>query len=357
MLSKSKENTRLNLLFICVDCHKPCIATYNSWCEDHDSISNILNNCKIVISNVPCTNCSYFQIFKKYETKLNNNNFYHLPLCNFCVNKFMAMFNAQIELYESYCSYIIRHIDKNSQEVIPRLFSNVQEIHFENRKFLEAQRSQRASKIYSNSVNKENHQEAPIQPRIPERKSKPTGNSNGINSLLLCATFNISFNRLYGTINGQRIGTRTPDNVPLNENDGALIFLCQMILYIAQIVNVKVNDMRLKQYMELKTKNDNQFVEVRFPDFEKHNKMRKFNMHIDHIFEISSRIFRSEFLESRLTFTVPHEINLNDKTIGGKPFNIDKKRPYEFTHAMKMLLVNFKAIQSLALKHYILSIS
>ena len=175
----------------------------------------------------------------------------------------------------------------------------------------------------------------------------------GFNGVGMCLAFQISFSRIYGCINGQRIGTRTPDVVPEDEIDLGFYFLAQLARAMGEAVGVAVSALTVGVGVVLTDGSGGDPITLTSYDFKDRKSIQRFGNAMKRFMTVCWNIFEAPAIVDSGSVP-PHTIDLDSHTISNQSYLFDRKNPSRFTTAMKWLLFNFKYIQRLA---YIATVS
>ncbi|KAH0785016.1 hypothetical protein GPJ56_010962 [Histomonas meleagridis] len=208
------------------------------------------------------------------------------------------------------------------------------------------------------SANTQKHLDALLssKPTLPECAPIPTsttiphstsiGNSSDLdfNSIMLASTFRISTFRHYATINGNRIGTNTPDPVQYDEFDSGLYFLVQLLQAIGRMISSPITSFNLTseiQFINSKGVSD-VFTSLKLKSSKT---IASFREATKLLFKVSHKLFW-DLTKININFSIPNEIDLKNSKISGESYIYDPKKPYLFTYAIKRLVMDLKMIQA-----------
>ena len=192
----------------------------------------------------------------------------------------------------------------------------------------------------------------PTMIEIPEEGPRETRSgeehNRGFSSLVLCRTFYIHSEKLYGAINGMRLGWCALDPVPQWEIRCALVELGRLIEVVSIYTRVMVNNVRVREEMEV-IGEDGEFAPVETGFMKSSRQNTEFNRQMVVLFGVCAELFESKFIATSV-FSPVFGIDMTKRTIDGESFAFNKKRPDGWSKAMRLLLLNFKSIQTRALE-------
>lgn len=283
------------------------------------------------------------------------------PLCDSCMKSALLIGYCQVSLSQILRIYSFQLNLSNGNFVAfdEDIKYRIQSSHVENRNFHKARKMTIDQKI------------APSQPQraialiSDDLVDSPSTNNSlktprnkqniSFKACTLHTVFSFSYNRHYSTINGFRLGTLTPDTVTRTEVDTALFFLCQFVIFLGKMVGVNVKYIRTNLYMEAISENET-FAEVHLPSPKsKKKKYELFNSCMETFFNVCYTIFSKPCINESYR-RPPFLIDLTTKKIGDVPFKFSKKDPSRWTHAMRLLTIDLKTIQYLALENFVNSV-
>lgn len=375
---EKKDPLTFYSIFICNSCHLACVGTPSSWIiafrlssDNEQTVVPKLseNEQQTVVTKTSIENKTFVLNFKEEWTfkkqydeiaKSLKKNFIDLPLCSCCLKRILAIGYTQFSLIQSLEMYISKINDpKIVEQFADDILYKIKKGHTDNRDF-------------RNAIKTVGYQKgAPYQPEKPtfisrndkndtinntfKLKSSNLKQDSSFKSCTMHSVFYISFIRHYATINGYRLGSLTPDFVTRKEVDTGLFFLAQLVIFIGNIIGVNMNDIQAKNCMEIRTENGD-FSEVHFPKPKsKQKRYDTFNNCMDKFFQICYNIFSKKCINESHR-RPPFHIDISIKRIGDLPYKFSKKDPSRWTHVMRLLAVNLKTIQFLALENFIDSI-
>ncbi|KAH0793710.1 hypothetical protein GPJ56_002431 [Histomonas meleagridis] len=170
----------------------------------------------------------------------------------------------------------------------------------------------------------------------------------GFGSIMLSSTFYLSTCRHYATINGNRLGTNTPDIVSPDEFDRGLYLLIQLLQVIGKVVSSPIPEFNLTT--EIHYINNKGISDVFTSQKLKVNKtISSFKEATKLLFKACHRLFW-DLCKMNANFSVPNDIDLKTSKISGESYIYDRKSPHTFTYAMKKLVMNLKTIQTKAME-------
>ena len=180
-----------------------------------------------------------------------------------------------------------------------------------------------------------------VSPKKENMYKKIDTSNIAVGSLLVFSMFPISACRHYGTINGFRLGTLTPDAVPYEEIDQGFFFLCQLFIVLGKQTRANTKSIMLNSEINIKLPGE------AFTPFSSsllkggRKKIQRFNEYICYLFELFKQLFF--FFNGQPN--IPNIVNTNNRTINEVSYVYDPKNPDKWTLAMKYTLINFKSVQ------------
>ena len=367
-------------IFICKSCHLACVALPSTWIVLHRTLKMKAqeNDSKPIIDNTHHYNANPYivnknfllnfngewnfqDVYEKITKEVSNKFYFDLPLCDCCMKKALSMGFCQFSLTQALDIYLSEiSIPGNTNLFVEDILYNIQRMHVENRDFKHASKIAIDQKVATYSPKKNRKPENQDDEKTTKANSNAYRlprfrNSSSFKSCTLHTVFSFSFCRQYATINGFRLGSLTPDTVSRPEVDTGLFFLSQFVIYLGKMVGVNITDIRTSRYMEVQSEQGT-FEEVHFPSPKsKQKKYDWFNICMARFFQICYEIFSKPCINESQR-RPPFQIDVSEKKIGDLPYKFSKKDPSRWTHVMRLLVINFKTIQFLALENFVNSI-
>lgn len=160
----------------------------------------------------------------------------------------------------------------------------------------------------------------------------------------IITAFKITIMRHYGCINGNRVGTKTPDIVPEDEMDNGLFFIAQLLKEYGRILELDTSAIRVGVNVTLVNENGEDPIILTTTDFKDRKGIHRFGDAMKRLMAVAARIFTcTPLAEARCT--PPQEIDTKDHKIAGVSYLYEKRNPADFTKAMRNLLFAMKYIQ------------
>jgi hypothetical protein len=189
---------------------------------------------------------------------------------------------------------------------------------------------------------------SPQPPQLSAPPSPPqTQVASPFAALTLGTVFHITTKRHYGCINDNRLGTTTPDVVPVDEFDRAIFFLAQLVQAMARMADVQTADLVVGTSVFVSE--DGKPVAITSGDLKSRKGLQTFHTGIRRLVAIVQSIFESPMLAGS-NFMPPHQIDMEKTELSGDSFIYNKKKPAGFTAAMKFLLFDLKYAQKHAMQ-------
>ena len=276
-----------------------------------------------------------------------SKSFHQFPLCHDCEAAQCKYLTSERRFYDSqsqYFSKILAEGNTDKCEEMEKLVQRVQQ---------EASVLEEVMNMNSREVAKLASATTPAEvPEAGKRRMKPQRKVPhvkpaiplGFNGVGMCLSFHISFNRIYGCINGYRIGTRTPDIVPEEEIDLGFHFLAQLARSLGVAVGVDVSSLTVGVGVVLTDERGADPIVLTSYDFKDRRSIQRFGNAIRRFMAVCWNIFEAPAIVDSGSVP-PHTIDLESDTISEQSYLYDRKNPSRFTTAMKWLLFNFKYIQ------------
>ncbi|OHT16490.1 hypothetical protein TRFO_41811 [Tritrichomonas foetus] len=348
-------------IFICKSCQKSTYALFKQWNVDVTE-----SKPKIITKTIPIHYKHYkvriyikdsqWTLSENYKIALesfHNLYFDYFPLCSDCMKEYIYLFTDITQFYDSFSSYIIKHV-YNKNNIVPSKF--LDEVYLSHHRLNDFKKAVSSIKVIKPLLGKEPIRKIKYytQPKSPtkniqmkknlKQKRKTKDNSSIISSIILVKSFQISFNKHYGTINEMRIGNLTPDEVPIEEIERGLYFLGHLIVTIGAFINIDVSEIRLSEFLEFKVDNSKKYDPIFTSDIKSMKLLDSFNEKITQLFAVSNKLFSSQQICDN-NIKLPYIIDISSKTINGNFYSYDRREPWQFTLSMKLLLYDFKTIQ------------
>ncbi|OHS99097.1 hypothetical protein TRFO_34597 [Tritrichomonas foetus] len=349
-------------LFICKSCKYACVTASDAWSNLSTDpkmrkkiVQRMSSSISADITFTPNGNqvWLYQPYFIGFQKELEAHGFEKFPLCSICAKSTTNLTKGQIAFYNNICKYISSKITITD---ISKLFEEREdEISLKvsiNMKLNKLPRSHTLNAISTPFSNRSVllNSTCPKNELVfqnTHQKNRDNSYFFIFGSLTLCSTFRIGSYRLYGTMNNSRLGTRTPDVVGTDEIQSGFTFFGHMIIYISKFLGVDESNIRLTSFLEVK---DEKGKFVPFVGGHKTKTHAFFtNYSINILFTVCNNILSSPVLES-IGYKPIYPINLEKQLIDNFPYFYIKKSPWNFTIAMKKLLLNFKDFQLRVLK-------
>lgn len=362
MDKKNKNPLNSFSVFICNSCRLACVATPSSWIFAYRKKTSDLqlDNAKPYVENKTIVlnfteKWTFLDNYTEIAQQIKKDYYINLPLCDCCMKKMLSMGFCQFSLSQVLELYLSKlSIPKDARLFTEDVYFYVQKAHAENRDFRKASKmaidqkvtpyqTKRATIISKGDNNITSTSNSYKMPRFKQ--------TSLLKACSLHTSFLISYHRHYATINGFRLGSLTPDTVSRKEVDTGLFFLAQLVLFIGNSVGEKISNIRTRCFLEVKC--DHDFSEVHFPSPKsKQKKYDLFNSCMDAFFQICFNIFSKPCINESQR-RPPFQIDISAKKIGDLPYKFSKKEPSRWTHVMRLLAINLKTIQFLALENFV----
>ena len=347
-----------NAIFVCPICGELMLAPFESW-GDGTSPQEVRTNTgrrrpngqkKLEITIHFSRNFRW-----KFTGKLNEELEKLSPVfeteavaCSVCAAQALSLLAEQTDFFVEQSLYLSRNagVDKR---VVEKVESRVRKLKDEYADFVAA------SKLRDAAQFEWRREQLTFTPKMielpeatPDEDRAGVDHTGGFPSLILCRAFYIHFDGYFGAINGLRLGWIPVLPVPQWEIKCALAELGRLIEVVSIYTRVVVNKIRVREDLEVLGE-DGVFapVETGFAKGTRQN--TEFNKQMLTLFTICSEIFQSKALTTSV-FSPMFAIDVIQQTIGGESFLFNKKKPEDWSKSMRLLLMNFKLIQTRALE-------
>lgn len=341
---QSKGRAVPNALLICNRCHEPCIALLEKWGELLPSSSkseknvkskNNIKDQKITILSGENNKWVFQSHFDEYKKNAQNSFSPYFPMCNICINQFINEINQQIMYFMNQNMFLQEQIsnkdvESKMKEIILKIRKTelvTQEIHF-----------CKPQSWRINEIDEEFKQKLKVDELSKEQN---TFSEIGTRIFMNFKAFNISYDKFYCTINKQRIGITTCDNISIDEVDRGLNYLGQLVFNLSRIMQI-TNDSIFSEfqfYPSLMIKCNDTFIQFSM----KEKKEKTLQLFFNKLFELCFKLFD----KIRMVFKdiyPPYIIDLKTNKIGNCNFIFNKNNPNIWNQAMKYLLFDFKLL-------------
>jgi hypothetical protein len=358
------DDPALTALFVCPHCHRLTVLPATVWIHGADRSSTVRGTPGRSSSGTkkhtylvqPIDHFRYRSNFNVLAGDFASRQWTEFPICSECV----SILEQRLKFERTYIDDQVRYFGmvaveehKRRYDAFPQLISRVRS---DASTFLEVTRQ------YTADIERCSAPEAPaLKARVTNpdaarttpsrsRRSLPPDTSLlfGLKSLTLASAFRIGTNRHYATINDCRLGTNTPDAVPLEELESSLFYTCQLIQAIGAFVSVDTTVLVIGCPLSFADKGADKAAVLIVSDLKGKKGVQGFVAFIQRMVALCQAVFKADkFAES--SFSPPHVIDLAHSTISDESFVWDPKKPAVFTSAMRHLLFNLKYVQRRAL--------
>jgi len=337
-------------LCICEKCHGIIFLSADNW-NTHLSNRSLLHSqssrriidstfSKEFISHSESSEWENNKLFIEIKESMKKENF---PLCSHCGN--LEIQNSRrIESFYQLSVDLYKRLDiPDKQVIINELKEKISLIDCETVVFQEASDSFRSEVRRIHPLKKPQKFNLEIyNPADSESIVASTYTSNRLlpklSSIMVSVTFHIASYRFFGTINGLKLGQNSQFSISAEEINAALTFLVQMIEYFLEITTLSRPDIAYTSFPIIEKQ------PLNASDIFTRWGTNKFNSVLLIIFQISHTIFQHPDI---ITLSAaPYEISTINHTIGGENFFFEYGSPYKWSRPMKLLLFNFKLIQT-----------
>ena len=360
--SKSGESTfsdhmlkLKNAIFVCPICGELMLAPFESW-GDGTSPQEVRTNTgrrrpngqKKLEINIHFSRNFRWKFAGKLNEELSQVCETEAAACSVCAAQALSLLAEQTDFFVEQSLYLSRNagVDKR---VVEKVEAQVRKLKDEYADFVAASKMRDAAQF------EWRREQLTFTPKMielpraaPDEDRVGVDHSGGFSSLILCRAFYIHFDGYFGAINGLRLGWIPVLPVPQWEIKCALAELGRLIEVVSVYTRVVVNRIRVREELEVLGE-DGVFapVETGFAKGTRQN--TEFNRQIATVFGICAEIFQSKALTTTV-FSPMFAIDVTQQTIGGESFLFNKKKPDEWSKSMRLLLMNFKLIQTRALE-------
>ena len=367
IIKHSTLQSKNRLIFVCKKCRQLTVQLFypnnseNS--QDDPSVkrtrTRALNECtSYCYTKNGYKDWVYLKDYEQKAEELKSLDFSHFPLCQTCLISATNRISKKIMLYSKEvndCYELKNQWENNAKKNMETELETYKTVIVATNETID-QMENKMKELLENPPNRNllKKKEDDVIVHCNDNKDVNRGPNHKCCSkfgmVTLCRAFRISTSRLYGTVNGNRIGNNTPNQVPVEEIDRGLYYLIHMIHAIGKTISRPVTEFILSSKIEFQV-GKNTFI-YSAAKLKSSKTIKQFNEGTKMLFYVCADIFRI-LISLNENFQTPNQIDLEHNCISNESFIYEQKNPHLFTIGVKRLLFNLKYIQNRAMDSFI----